>query len=157
MIEELEKTEAIWKNRGVEASKNRHLLKKWRAQAKTLGKSKQCADVGLLDKDLFQRCLQFYSSVSRFLLIAMTSKPSSGSGGGGGKDDDPTAQLPNEVLSVPAHVDPTMDGAFRVRLPLPQEVSPVFGSLPGWTHLSSDFVSFQVDFICVEKIEFDHN
>jgi len=168
MIEELEKTEAIWKNRGVEASKNRHLLKKWRAQAKTLGKSKQCADVGLLDKNLFQRCLQFYSSVSRFLLIAMTSKPSSGSGGGG-TDDDPTAQLPNEVLSVPAHVDPTMDGAFRVRLPLPQEVSPVFGSLPEWIvddlvelllfslqyfpdvavdHMSQDLMTFLLSSIC---------
>ena len=126
MIEELEKTEAAWRQRGgVAAAKNRHFLKRWREQAKKLGKSKQCADVGLLDRQLFQRCLQFYSSVSRFLLIAMVSDQASGTTP---ENSDPAANVPNDHLSV----ETSMDGAVSVRLPLPKEVSPVFASLPEW-------------------------
>lgn len=33
-----------------------------------LSKAKSCADIGLLDTNVFQRCLIFYSSVAEFLL-----------------------------------------------------------------------------------------
>jgi hypothetical protein len=39
-----------------------------------LSKSKACADTGLLDTNLFQRCLQFYSAASEFLLKTMTGR-----------------------------------------------------------------------------------
>ena len=39
-----------------------------------LNKSKYCADVGLLDQYLFQRCFQFYSSVTEFLFMALDRK-----------------------------------------------------------------------------------
>ena len=39
-----------------------------------LNKSKYCADVGLLDTYLFQRCFQFYSSVTEFLFKALDRK-----------------------------------------------------------------------------------
>ncbi len=39
-----------------------------------LSKAKACADTGLLDVKLFQRCLQFFSSVSAFCLKMMTGQ-----------------------------------------------------------------------------------
>ena len=115
MIEELEKAEAQWKTDGrgrAMTAKNRHLLKKWKNQAKTLAMSKQCADIGLLDRHLFHRCLQFYASVSKFLLIAMVT-------------GDPNVK--NDYVTQPS----PMDGV-NVNLPLPSEPNPVFASLPEW-------------------------
>ena len=71
MISELERTESQWKLRPGMAERNKLLLKKWKSQAKKLNKSKQCSDIGLLDRNLFQRCLQFYASVAEFLILAM--------------------------------------------------------------------------------------
>lgn len=153
LIEEMEKTEPAWKGRPAVAAKNRHMLKKWKAQVKVLCKSKLCADVGLLDRNLFQRCLQFYAQVSRFLLIAMVSKNGD----------------PNEVNE---YVTPStmLDGGVNVHLPLPQDrVSPIFASLPEWIaddmvelllfalqyfpdvavdHLSQDLMTFLLTAIC---------
>ncbi len=38
-----------------------------------MSKAKACADVGLLDTNVFQRCLTFFSSVAQFLLRQMTN------------------------------------------------------------------------------------
>ena len=60
--------------------------------------------------------------MSRFLLIAMVSKPSTLDPAG-----DVSGNPGNEYLSVETSMD-----AVNVRLPLPQDVSPVFASLPEW-------------------------
>ena len=39
-----------------------------------LNQSKYCADIGLLDPALFQRCFQFYSSVTEFLFMSLAQK-----------------------------------------------------------------------------------
>ena len=71
MISELERTEPQWRGRPGLADKNRQYLKRWKSQAKKLTKSKQCSDIGLLDRNLFQRTLQFYASVAEFLILSM--------------------------------------------------------------------------------------
>ena len=68
-----------------------------------MSKAKNCADVGLLDTNVFQRCLVFFSSVAEFLLRQMTNAASNVSG--------------NEVV---------------VKLPLPSETSQRFSALPEW-------------------------
>ena len=70
MISEMERTQHQWKGRPM-ADRKQQLLRKWKSQAKKLSKSKQCSDIGLLDRNLFQRCLQFYASVAEFLILAM--------------------------------------------------------------------------------------
>ncbi len=106
-VEELEKTQAAWSSNPAISFRNKELLKKYKAQIKVppiynelaylrqeasydfsfphptsslpkrVSKSKMCADGGLLDRNLFQRCVTFYSSVSEFLLQAMTMKSDS--------------------------------------------------------------------------------
>ncbi|XP_052828184.1 ubiquitin conjugation factor E4 B isoform X1 [Octopus bimaculoides] len=66
-IEELESSEAQWKDSPV-ASRNKESLEKWKAQVKKLQKSKLCANAGLLDESLLRRCLQFYGVVADYLL-----------------------------------------------------------------------------------------
>ena len=39
-----------------------------------LNQSKYCADIGLLDPALFQRCFQFYSTVTEFLFMSLAQK-----------------------------------------------------------------------------------
>jgi ubiquitin conjugation factor E4 B len=60
MVDDLEKSEPVWKNHP-SAARNRALLKKWKEQLKRQSRSKACSDVGLLDEVLFNRCLNFYS------------------------------------------------------------------------------------------------
>ena len=67
MVEELEKTEPAWKNHP-SAHQNRKMIKKWKQQIKRQSKSKTCADIGLLDENLFGRCLSFFSSVCEHIL-----------------------------------------------------------------------------------------
>ncbi len=75
-----------------------------------LSKAKACADTGLLDQQLFQRCLQFYSSVSQFLLLTMRD-----------------AAKPDGLFDMEALSDPSS------WLPLPSEDVPkMFASLPEW-------------------------
>jgi len=67
MVDDLEKSEHVWRNHP-SAARNRTLVKKWKHQIKKQSKSKQCADVGLLDEALFTRCQSFYSSVAEHML-----------------------------------------------------------------------------------------
>ena len=67
MVEELEKNEHAWKNHP-SAHQNRKMIKKWKQQIKKQSKSKTCADIGLLDEQLFSRCLSFYSSVCEHIM-----------------------------------------------------------------------------------------
>ena len=67
MVEDLEKTEPAWKNHP-SAGHNKSMLKKWKQQIKKQSKSKACADIGLLDEQLFSRCLSFYSSVCEHVM-----------------------------------------------------------------------------------------
>lgn len=65
--EETQASEPLWA-RLPTAERNRQLIRKWKAQAKKLGKAKAAADAGLLDQTLLKRCLQFYNSVVAMLL-----------------------------------------------------------------------------------------
>ena len=67
MVDDLEKTEPAWKNHP-SAHHNRSMIKKWKQQIKKQSKSKACADIGLLDEQLFARCLSFYSSVCEHVM-----------------------------------------------------------------------------------------
>jgi len=67
MVEDLEKSEPDWRNHP-SAAHNRNMLKKWKKQIKQQSKSKACADIGLLDEQLFSRCLSFYSSCADHML-----------------------------------------------------------------------------------------
>ena len=67
MVEELEKSEPAWKNHH-SAHHNRQMIKKWKQQIKRQSKSKTCADIGLLDEQLFARCLSFYTSVCEHIM-----------------------------------------------------------------------------------------
>lgn len=67
VIEELESTEAQWKDTLV-SQRNRESLKKWKTQVKRLQTSKLCSNAGLLDESLLRRCLQFYGLVADYLL-----------------------------------------------------------------------------------------
>lgn len=65
--EETQVSEPLWA-RLPSAERNRQLIRKWKAQAKKLGKAKAAADAGLLDQSLLKRCLNFYNSVVAMLL-----------------------------------------------------------------------------------------
>ncbi|XP_040567743.1 ubiquitin conjugation factor E4 B [Lepeophtheirus salmonis] len=65
MVDELEKAES--RVREVPSALRNRQLKKWKEQIKKLNKSKACSDTGLLDPQVFNRCLQFYSTVCEFL------------------------------------------------------------------------------------------
>ena len=67
MVDDLEKTEPAWKNHP-SAHHNKSMIKKWKQQIKKQSKSKACADIGLLDEQLFCRCLSFYSSVCEHVM-----------------------------------------------------------------------------------------
>jgi len=67
MVEDLEKSEPAWRTHP-SASHNRNMLKKWKKQIKQQSKSKACADIGLLDEQLFSRCLNFYSTCADHML-----------------------------------------------------------------------------------------
>lgn len=67
LAEEIQAVEYMWRYLPT-ADRNRQLVKKWKSQAKKLGKGKACADAGLLDEVLLRRCIQFYSMVAGLLL-----------------------------------------------------------------------------------------
>ncbi|XP_015113341.1 ubiquitin conjugation factor E4 B [Diachasma alloeum] len=75
MLDELQATESQWKDTPF-AAHNKELIKRWKQQLKRLGKSKSCADAGLIDPVLIRRCLHFYTSVAEVLLGLLTdTKP----------------------------------------------------------------------------------
>ena len=67
MVDDLEKSEPQWKNHP-SAGRQRAIIKKYKQQIKKQTKSKQCADIGLLDEVLFSRCMSFYSSAAEHML-----------------------------------------------------------------------------------------
>jgi ubiquitin conjugation factor E4 B len=71
MLDELQATESQWKDT-IHAMQNKELIKKWKHQLKRLGKSKACADAGLVDPLLLRRSLHFYTSVAEVLLRLLT-------------------------------------------------------------------------------------
>ena len=73
MVDELTAAEPQWRHLPV-AGRNRQHLSRWKSQIKRLQKGKMCADAGLLDEGLLQRCLHFYSSLSRILLRIVDPK-----------------------------------------------------------------------------------
>lgn len=63
MVDDLENLEPAWKNHSL-ASRSHFLITKWKQQIKRQSKSKDFAEVGLLDEYLFSRCLSFYTTVA---------------------------------------------------------------------------------------------
>ncbi|KAK7084333.1 Ubiquitin conjugation factor E4 B [Halocaridina rubra] len=107
MVEEIENTESQWANLSV-ASRQRELLKKWKLQLKKLNKSRICADAGLLDENLLERCMHYYSGVAQVILRILTG------------NQDALAPL-GVTLADTANL-----------LPLPSELPELFGALPEW-------------------------
>lgn len=73
MLDELQATEPQWKDAPF-AGHNKELMKRWKQQLKRLGKSKSCADAGLIDPVLLRRSLHFYISVAEVLLGLLAQK-----------------------------------------------------------------------------------
>ncbi|XP_022906656.1 ubiquitin conjugation factor E4 B [Onthophagus taurus] len=71
LLDETVAAEQQWKSTPM-AQRNRGLVRKWRHQLKKLNRSKSCAETALLDKNLIRRSLIFYTSVSEYLLAALT-------------------------------------------------------------------------------------
>ena len=142
MISEMERTEPQWKGRPM-ANRNKQLLKKWKSQAKKLTKSKQCSDIGLLDRNLFQRCLQFYASVAEFLILAMVDTRNGRS------------LMDNDVnVAGNKFVTPSPMGGIDVHLPLPLETTPIFASLPEWiVDDIADFLLFALQYFPLVVVE----
>ncbi|XP_068249521.1 ubiquitin conjugation factor E4 B-like [Palaemon carinicauda] len=107
MVEEIESTESQWANLPV-ASRQRELLKKWKMQLKKLNKCRICADAGLLDENLLERCMHYYSGVSQVILRILTG------------DQNTLAPL-GVTLADTANF-----------LPLPSELPELFAALPEW-------------------------
>ncbi|CAN7985714.1 unnamed protein product, partial [Ixodes hexagonus] len=75
MAQEMAAAQPLWEHLP-NAERNRRLIRKWRAQAKKISKSKACADAGLLDLQLLGRCLGFYNQVASVLLkVLETTSP----------------------------------------------------------------------------------
>ena len=70
-IAELERTEPQWKSHPQLNARNRQMLTRYKRQFKRLTRSKAASDAGLLDPNLFMRCMTFFSSVCEFMLRAM--------------------------------------------------------------------------------------
>lgn len=91
MLDELQATESQWKDAPF-SGRNKELIKRWKQQLKRLGKSKSCADAGLVDPVLLRRSLHFYASVAAILLGLLTqTEPSSAI---------PELPLPQEIPNV---------------------------------------------------------
>ncbi len=161
MIEELEKTETAWRNHPT-AGRNRALLKKWKSQAKKLNKSKACADIGLLDTNLFQRCFAFYSTVTEYLFMALAEgqkrkKAASSKEGSPEKSNSdagqvagPSTSSSDEAMASVAEAAPqatttdttssssssflstTSIGGITIQFPMPAEAGDMFSALPEW-------------------------
>ena len=91
MVDELQASESQWKDTPF-AGRNKEMIKRWKQQLKRLGKSKACADAGLVDPVLLRRSLHFYASVASILLGLLTqTDPNSAL---------PELPLPQEVPNV---------------------------------------------------------
>lgn len=74
LLDETVSAEAQWRHTAYDY-RNRQYIKTWRHQLKKYNKSKACADAGLLDRQLLQRSLSFYTSVAEYLLSVLTGNP----------------------------------------------------------------------------------
>ncbi|XP_042239775.1 ubiquitin conjugation factor E4 B-like isoform X2 [Homarus americanus] len=130
MVEEIESTESQWGSLPV-AARQRELLKKWKMQLKKLNKSKLCADAGLLDENLLERCIHFYAGVAQIILRALTGGP--------------TTLAP---LGVSLADTATI-------LPLPPDLPELFAALPEW-YLDdmAEFLLFTLQY--VPKVPLKH-
>ncbi|XP_071535625.1 ubiquitin conjugation factor E4 B-like [Panulirus ornatus] len=130
MVEEIESTESQWGSLPV-ASRQRELLKKWKTQLKKLNKSRICADAGLLDENLLERCLHFYAGVAQVILRALTGGPTS---------------LAPLVASL---------ADTATMLPLPPDLPVLFAALPEW-YLDdiAEFLLFTLQY--VPKVPIKH-
>lgn len=76
VVDEVEKSEPEWRGR-MDERQNRLHLERWRSQITRMQQSKLCIEAVLTDPAFLSQCLQFYSSVSQFLLsIIMPSSQS---------------------------------------------------------------------------------
>lgn len=75
-----------------------------------LNKSRICADAGLLDENLLERCLHFYAGVAQVILLSLSG--------------DGSLNLATLGASLP-------DTANTV-LPLPSDPPELFAALPEW-------------------------
>ncbi|KAG1651915.1 Ubiquitin conjugation factor E4 B [Nymphon striatum] len=73
-VEEINSSEAQWKNSPI-AARNRHIMKRYKTQARRLLKSKLCADAGLMDIALIHRTIQFYDLVILYLIQQVCPNP----------------------------------------------------------------------------------
>lgn len=121
-----------------------------------LNKSKNCADIGLLDTALFQRCFLFYSSVTEFLFLSLGQKMTAAV-----VDNDSTEakdQLleldPDEAMAsvgeasakkqLAAPMTSTI-GSVTLQFPLPEGSGQLFSSLPEWmVEDMADFALFSL-------------
>lgn len=72
LIEEMVAAEPQWRN-SLAAGRNREMLRRSKQQVKRLSRSKQCAEMGLLEAGLLRRALQFYATVGELLGARLTA------------------------------------------------------------------------------------
>ena len=131
-MEELEKTEPTWRLMPT-ANRNRQHLKRLKSQLKKLNKSKHCADIGLLDQGLFQRCYQFYSSVTEFLFMSIRDANDGSESPKETKEKSPSSGMTVSINNV------------QLDFPLPAESGKIFASLPEWiVEDMADFTLFSL-------------
>ena len=133
LVDELKKTESAWRHLPT-ANRNRQHLKRLESQLKKLNKSKHCADIGLLDQGLFQRCYQFYSTVTEFLFMTIRDANVAENN----SDDEKAEAGKSNGLRVSIN-NVSMD------FPLQGESGKIFASLPEWiVEDMADFTLFSL-------------
>ena len=96
-----------------------------------LNRSKQCADIGLLDTALFQRCFSFYSTVTEFLFMALDQKTEDDHKEKELSPDDITIGEPSSKKTSTSSLSTTI-GKITLKFPMSSESGKVFASLPEW-------------------------
>ena len=113
----------------------------WHLFFQKLNRSKYCADIGLLDQKLFERCFAFYSSVTEYLFKSLAEKT---------EDDRKDKELsPDDLLigdanngagsmeskrmssSSSSNLSTTI-GNTTLKFPMSSNSGKVFASLPEW-------------------------
>merc|ERR1712223_699923 len=155
MIEELEKTESTWSRLPI-AGRNKAMLQKWKKELKKLNQSKYCADIGLLDPALFQRCFQFYSSVTEFLFMSLAQKTAAEEHKM--KEFSPEDFDEGETSTKKSTKTITI-GAITVKFPMNSDSGTPFSSLPEWiVEDMADFALFSLQYFPnVISDYLDHN
>ena len=138
LVDELKKTESAWRHLPT-ANRNRQHLKRLESQLKKLNKSKHCADIGLLDQGLFQRCYQFYSTVTEFLFMTIRDSNASEN------SDDSCSSSGNAGEASKSNGLRVSINNVSMEFPLPAESGKIFASLPEWiVEDMADFTLFSL-------------